>query len=287
MRLFCLRFDIDTYRCMRDGVPNLIELGERTDTRFTFFANMGKSVSRREIFRAMLGSGDVHRDTTAVCAKLSNTSKLGYGGYLVTALLNPRLSRYVNGNLKKARSRGHEVGLHGGSNHGTWHRLAANWDAATLRREVEHGLAELRQHGVDDVTSFSSPGWQGSDALNVVLNELGFDLVGDAHGHDLVAVSQPGDRLRSVPTNLLGEPGGVGYLEHLRALGMGDDAAIERFRADLARVSQFAVAYDHPYFAGVQELALLEEMINAARELGFEVGTMRDIADRFSAEDAA
>lgn len=56
MRLFCLRFDIDIYRCMRDGVPNLIELGERTKARFTFFANMGKSVSRHEAFRAMLGA---------------------------------------------------------------------------------------------------------------------------------------------------------------------------------------------------------------------------------------
>ncbi len=287
MRLFCLRFDIDTYRCMRDGVPNLIELGRRTDARFTFFANMGRSVSRREIFRAMLGSGGKNDEATPVCAKLSNTNKLGYGGYLVTALLNPKLSRYVNGNLAKAKDLGHEVGLHGGSNHGTWHRLAATWDTATLRREVEHGLAELGRHGVNQVTSFSSPGWQGSDALNGVLDELGFELVGGTHGADLNSVSQPGARLRSVPTNILGEPGGVGYLEHLRALGMDDAAALERFRDDLGRASKFAVAYDHPYFAGTRELDLLEKMINEARQLGFETGTMSDIANRFAGEAAA
>ena len=111
MRLFCLRFDIDTYRCMRDGVPNLIELGERTKARFTFFANMGKSVSRHEAFRAMLGASGKGGDAVPVCAKLSNTDKLGYGGYLVTALLNPRLSRYANGNLRKAKDLGHQVGI--------------------------------------------------------------------------------------------------------------------------------------------------------------------------------
>ena len=182
---------------------------------------------------------------------------------------------------------GHEVGLHGGSNHGTWHRLAASWDAGTLRREVQHGVAALRQHGVGNVTSFSSPGWQGSAALNGVLDELGFDLVGDAHGTDLQSVLRPGMRLRSVPTNILGEPGGVGYLEHLRALGMDDDAALERFRTDLGRVPNFAVAYDHPYYAGTRELGLLEKMITEARNLGFEIGTMSDIADRFSDEAAA
>ena len=145
---------------------------------------------------------------------------------------------------------------------------------------MKFGLAQLKKNGIHDVSSFSSPGWQGSAALHNVLLELGFDLVADQHGHALDCITRIAKNggLLSVPTNMTGEPGGVGYIEHLRALGMDDDAAVEKFKKDLTAKNKFAVAYDHPYFAGRSELNLVEKMVLTARDCGYSVVTMNEIA---------
>ena len=44
-KLVC-RFDIDTHKCIRDGVPNLLEISEERNVRFTFFLNAGRAISR-------------------------------------------------------------------------------------------------------------------------------------------------------------------------------------------------------------------------------------------------
>jgi peptidoglycan/xylan/chitin deacetylase (PgdA/CDA1 family) len=282
MKLFCFRFDIDTYLCMRDGVPNLLDLGKRLDARFTFFANMGRSISRVDSLKRVFAAKNRSSEPAARCEKLSNVTKLGRLGFGVTALLNPSVGGYARGSLRRAVEEGHEVGLHGGSNHGSWQNHGANWPTPVLRREVELGQSLLAACGVATPTSFSSPGWQGSPNAYDVLETLGFNLVADEHGNTLDRVSRtgPAEKLRSVPTSLTGEPGGVGYVEHLRALGLEDDDAIARFKKDLTSHSEFAVAYDHPYFAGRRELDMVSKMVRAARDCGYDVVTMTEIADR-------
>src|SRR5687767_11696740 len=48
-RLFAVRFDIDSYRCLVEGVPNLIRVAAELDCAFTFFATMGRAISRRHV----------------------------------------------------------------------------------------------------------------------------------------------------------------------------------------------------------------------------------------------
>lgn len=42
---FVFRFDIDTHKCIRDGVPNLLAIFKEYNVPCTFFLNTGKSVS--------------------------------------------------------------------------------------------------------------------------------------------------------------------------------------------------------------------------------------------------
>jgi hypothetical protein len=43
MKYFCFRFDVDTPKCIKKGVPNLISLSKKLDVPFTFFIKTQQS----------------------------------------------------------------------------------------------------------------------------------------------------------------------------------------------------------------------------------------------------
>lgn len=275
MKRICFRFDIDTYLCASKGVPNLIRLGKQENAHFSLFCNMGRGVDLGSYLRP-----GRHRKEAPGAAKLSNLTKLGWGGYLKTALFNPAVGKSYPSAIREAYGEGHEIGLHGGRNHGEWMSRAARWSEGKIDDEVSWGMEELRKIGVESVVSFSSPGWQGSEGLHDVLRRRGFRIVADEHGRELEGVgdlSRSDLPLYSVPTNLLGEPGGIGYLEHMRARGMTDSQMLDEYEDDLSRVRELAILYDHPYFAGIRELPILRSMIRIAREKNFGIMRIRDI----------
>ena len=154
-KLFSFRFDVDTHRCVRRGVPALSVLGHRLDARFTFFVNMGRAVSRTAILLRFLSGSDPNE-----AAKYSARTKLGLRGYLEAALLNPEVGAGAPGVIREAHRAGHEIGLHGGRNHAVWQRQAAGWKRARLEAEVDAVLPVLADllEG-QSPAGFASPGW--------------------------------------------------------------------------------------------------------------------------------
>jgi len=86
--------------------------------------------------------------------------------------------------------------------------------------------------------------------------------------------------LLQIPTNILGD-GGVAYLENLRARNMNDNTILKDFSSKLDK-QFFAVLYDHPYYAGIQELPLLERMIDLVRSKGFQIVTLKTLVEKRS-----
>lgn len=278
MLLLSFRFDVDTHLCASEGVPNLLDLAKSRGVRFTFFFNMGRGTSRAlAIKRLMTGA---RRNRPQRCAAPTPLQKLGHRGYLETVFLNPYVGRANRDVVVRAIAEGHEVGLHGGSNHATWQYGASQWGQATIERELELGLGWLYDCGGHKPTSFSSPDWNGPEMLPRILEKHGFDLQADEHGHDLSEVTSSG-RIRRVPTNVAGEPGGVGYIAHQYALGHDERSAADQFRAHLDRHDQFAVTYDHPLFAGRRGLPLFTAILDESLRYGAKIVTMSDIADLF------
>lgn len=274
-RYFCFRFDVDTHRCIRRGVPNLLELASRLGTRFTFFVNMGRAVSPAKLARRLVDPSARDPDTAA---KLPARVKLGPWDALVAALLNPRVGGGSSDVLEAILAGEHEIGLHGGTNHASWQAGAPDWSRARLGAEVSGALDELVAATGLEPAGFASPGWSSPEALPPVLGDLGFRYVADTHGPGHPAVSRaPGcHRLLSVRTDVCGEPGGVAYLEHMRARGLDDRAVREDFRDRLRSAGRLAVVYGHPYFAGIRELALVEELVALATDAGFRVVRLDD-----------
>lgn len=274
-KIVCFRFDVDTYPCAAHGVPNLVALGRKYGAKFTFYFNMGRAI---HIPTLMFGKKPTLLQERA--AKLGNMRKLGMIGYFHTALLNPRVGSSFPANIVQAQREGHEVGLHGGRNHGDWMSNAANWPEQKVADELDWGLARLHEAGIDDVHSFSSPGWQAPGFLHAALADRGFTSVADIHGHDKceVCISPHVEQeLYCIPTNIVGEPGGVGYIEHLRASTDSTTAMLEKFESDLEQTGQPAVLYDHPYYAGIHELDVVDAMLKMVRDAGYKTARLDEL----------
>ena len=99
-KIICFRFDVDTYPCAAKGVPNLVELARKYDSKFTFYFNMGRAIHIPTLLFAKKPTSLPER-----AAKLSNMQKLGPIGYVRTALLNPRVGSSFPANIVEAFKR--------------------------------------------------------------------------------------------------------------------------------------------------------------------------------------
>ena len=283
MKLLVLRFDIDTFRCIKEGVPNLLDLAREEQVRFTFFCNMGRAISRPALFRKLLLQHRPSAHGMRSEAKLSASVKLGYSQILGTILMNPMVGMSHPQTLRRVRHEGHEVGLHGGRNHGAWQHEFRGWDASRIRREVSAGKFMFEQAVGTPPRLFSSPGWQGSGALNSILKDMGFKASADRHGADERTI-ECNDGFCTLPTNLLAEPGGVAYFESFAARGEGNGEVVERFREALEDGRRLYVLYDHPCFAGTRALETVRAVIRCAAESGVEITTFSDLMRQQSSQ---
>lgn len=274
MKYFCFRFDIDTHKCLHEGVPRLLNLACELNVKYTFFVNFGQAVNR-SLFINELVRGT---KKTIGTKSLSALTKLGIKDYISVALFNPFIGTSSQNILGEILRQGHEIGLHGGRNHETWLRQAHTWPITTIRRELMWGINQMKHVSDLRMAGFASPGWNGSKKINTVLEELHFSYVADIHSDKPYETIKVVNGLKLIPTNITGEPEGVGYLEYCRALLMNDTEIMTDFTNKLQKRNKLAVVYDHPYFAGVQELKLVKQFTKTAQKMNYKVATMHEIA---------
>jgi peptidoglycan/xylan/chitin deacetylase (PgdA/CDA1 family) len=279
-----LRFDVDTFQCMHQGVPRLLELAKHYEVPITFFVNMGRAVSYREILRK-LGQrrypDDIAPGTTP---KISPVKKIGLRGILYTLLANPRVG-LSSRLLTEIESRGHEIGLHGGRNHATWQNNAHAWTTERLNKELHWGLAAMKNAGVGPPRSFASPGWNSPNALPALLMQNDFTVIADCNGidHNGRDGGQSITRLRSINTNLVGQPGGVGYLESCAARQLTFKDMAAEARQALDRFTD-VVIYDHPAYAAGLGFARLQTLIEALQDHNGQFLTIEQMASQITDE---
>ena len=143
MKYFCFRFDVDTPKCIKSGVPNLISLSKELDVPFTFFINMGRGTSRWSFIKKKIsfnGNATPHRTL-----KLSNLKKLGLWNYFFMAFMNPQVGNTHPDIIQALKKADHEVGLHGGSNHGEWQNESHTWGRKKILEEIMPALDSVEK----------------------------------------------------------------------------------------------------------------------------------------------
>lgn len=271
------RFDVDTTKCMQVGVPALLDFAKEEGVRFTFFVNMGRAVAYGNTLKSVVAGKRRRRENSV---KLSVPRKLGLAWLLETLLLNKNVGLGSTAILKRALKEGHDVQLHGGTNHGAWIHDFYAWDKERIRREVEWGVEAFSRELGQFPYVFSAPGWASSDVLLEILGEFGMRGSADRHGVRAQGVIVQEDVVL-VPTHFCGEPGGVGYFEHLVASGREKYINWLAEWDEEARVDgqSFMSVYDHPAFAGGEGLVLLQMAVGWAKSRNMEFATFKEIVE--------
>lgn len=267
-RRLTFRFDVDTELCLREGLPRLLEIADRLAVRFTFFVNPGRAIRRRDLF-AIRDSNDEMPIT-----KLPILRKLGLGEAAYLFLVNPTGLLRHGPALRQVLASGHEIGLHGGRNHGAWSRNALRWGSRRVAEEVDFGIQRFRDAGLGTPMLFASPGWTSPASLPEILSARGLKVLADSYGarSEIPDVLEEG--VAQAHTAICGEPGGVGYLEFMRAKGADNEEIVKDFKERLGAENNFACVYDHPYYAGRFEPEMVSSLITCARSEGWNITTL-------------
>jgi peptidoglycan/xylan/chitin deacetylase (PgdA/CDA1 family) len=277
-RVFSFRWDIDHRACITDGLPKVLAVCEELGVKNTFFVNMGRSTNLREwLGKGLRGSRAKLNDMEAVHL----IKKIGWMRFGLETLLGRPVGGSLIRPLEEAQRRGHELGLHGGSDHVVWSRRFAQIPAAELRADVEQTLALYVRH-FGRPAGFTCPGFNCDERTTRIVEDLGFRYDGDAIGgvpHRTLVAGEP-VRHWTIPVTLIG-PRTIPLLEWHGARGSSDEAIV----ADvLQRIGQqdWVVLYGHPCYEGVRD-GLLRKVFSAVQRAGFRFLTHAQMAERLHA----
>lgn len=273
MKRLVFRFDVDTHKCIREGVPKLLEISNKYDVPFTFFLNMGKSISIKNSLENLLlkKKENVSNETPQM---MSAFQKLGMKDYLIAAVINPNISNYKI-QIKQLLDSKCEVGLHGGRNHAIWANTV-EWNEEDIKGELQWALDRVKRIKADyKMKGFASPEWKSNKYLPRVLKELGFVYYGDMRCLGDKPINR-NDELLKIGVNLLGEPGGVAFFESCRVKGMKDDEIVETVLNCFSELDT-VVLYDHPYYAGVRETECIIQLIERAKNAGIQICKLEEL----------
>lgn len=276
-KTLAFRFDVDSVRCIEEGIPRLMEVGERRSVRFSFYVNMGRSFNWSHNFRHFVSKRRGGRGAARAPA-LPTYRKLGVGGVLKTMFLNPILGERYRDTFDRLHAAGHELGLHGGTDHVVWQR---SLDALSPE-EVDSLLRPaydvfVSRYGAP--AGFASPGFVHNDTVLRLLDRYGFTYGSDQPG-DLPFHPRSDDVEHAhfqVPVNVVG-PSNVPIVEYMLAMGHDDEEIVAACVEGIA-ARDFALLYGHPYVEGVR--AEILDAVIAAVEGSHEVVTVEQYLQRW------
>lgn len=272
MAKVAFRFDIDSHKCIRDGVPILLGLADRYGIRFTFYVNVGKAISRMDTIRSLLQN----KEGESV-KMLSARQKLGTKDYCYAAILNPALDRWRE-HIRAIACSGCELGMHGGMNHSHWYAHAGSWSYEQVKKDLEAALVKMQKVIPDYVPQgFAAPGFVTTDVIGQVLQDMGFQYSSNWHENGAARIRRKTKGIPDVGVNLCGEPGGVAFFEYAAASEWTDSQTAEAFM-DTVKAHDEVVVFDHPYFCALQKAQLLEKLIGALLKEGHQIVPMKELA---------
>jgi peptidoglycan/xylan/chitin deacetylase (PgdA/CDA1 family) len=284
-KYICFRFDIDTHICLKEGVPNLLEIFEAQDARCTFFVSMGKAFKRSYFISEKLNKAENSKKDSKR-ESFSMPYKLGFFNSIFSMLLNPMIGAKYHKTLNKVIKKGNELGLHGGRNHATWERDSYKWTEKQLHNEIEYGLKQFEIKNLPKPISFASPCWKSPEKLDEILEKLNFKIVANQNT-TYNYLQKDNKNISQFPTNVIGENREIGFIENLRALDYSTEDILLKFSDQLDNEERFKMVFDHPFYAGRHELEMVAAMIRIAKEKGYIVDSLKNIYQNLNNESTA
>jgi hypothetical protein len=262
---------------MTDGVPPIQALCRELEVPNTFFVNMGRSTNLREwLGKGLKGSRAKLHDMEAI----NLIQKIGWPRFVLETLLSRPVGRSFIAELQSLQADGHELGLHGGSDHVVWSRRFSTLPEDVISRDVEQTYAYFVSK-FGKPAGFTSPGFRSDERVMNLVDRLEFTYNGDTIG-GVPELARSGNRqLRhwTIPVTICG-PRTIPFLEWHGAQGTARQQILDDLR-DRLNSSSPIIMYGHPCYEGVQ-IELLRAVFETALELGFKFVTHAEIANRLN-----
>ena len=279
-KLFSFRWDIDHRACMTDGLPSIFELCQELQIQNTFFVNMGKSTNIREwIGKGFRGSRAKFSDMESI----NLIKKIGWARFLYETALGRPVGFSFIPELEELLSAGHELGLHGGSDHVVWSRNFSTIPEEIIRADVEETLTSFRSH-FGSPAGFTSPGFKSDERVTKIVEDLGFEYNGDAIDGRPARAMAGGEELGhwTLPVTVCG-PRTIPFIEWRSAIGEDDKRIFQRID-DLIADQSYVVLYGHPCYEGLR-VDLLRNIFKRVLDLGYRVVRHDEIVQRLRVAD--
>ncbi len=266
------RFDVDTLKCIKYGVPKLVNISEKSKVSFTFFMNFGKSIDRKEAFKNKSKSFD------NTLNKIPTKKKLGFFNYVLTILINPNLDAYGN-KIKLLVNSNNEIGLHGGYNHGSWQLYGEEFDYSTIQKEIDFGLNKGKKYGIT-FYGFSSPGMTSNKFLPEILNMNNFKYISDTYTYKNES-NYPEKKnifndIKNLNVNISGKKG-IGYFEYYLSKKQTPKEVIEKLLTDIINSEdETFIIYDHPLIIQFIENEFVD-LLEKLKKNNIDIVTLKEL----------
>lgn len=241
---FVIRLDIDTMVCAK-SITYLLHLADQLNCRFSFFINIGRSISiPAAIFRRCKPTTNHYHNNDTTAKKLSIKQKIGIKGIIETIMLNKELLPLCQNELLQAKSHGHEVGLHGGMNHGIWQSYAHFMSDEEISLLLQPAI-EKYTDAFGEGYGFTSPGFSLNSYSYEILAKNGCRYVSDHIDKKGVTKVSIRGGLPDIPVTLAAK-GGIDYLESYVA--SNNTTPLNVIAQKSIGQSNYSVLYSHPCF---------------------------------------
>lgn len=261
-----LKVDVDTWRGTREGVPRLLELLKRHDTKATFLFSLGPDHTGRAIKR-VFRRGFLQKVSRTSVVEHYGLRTLMYG----TLLPGPDIGHREADMMRAVRDAGHEVGIHCWD-HIRWQDNVAKQSAAWTRHEMQRAADRFSEIFGVAATTHGAAGWQMNETAYAFEKTLGFDYASDGRGaQPFQPVDETGQELGvpQLPTTLptLDELIGVD--------GMTDDT-VDRHLLGLTQANDQSHIYTlHAELEGLRLGTCFDRLLSGWKRQGYRLDSCR------------
>ena len=265
--LLAIKVDVDTDRGTRIGVPNLLALFDELNVQATFLFSLGPDNTGRAIKRIF---------RPGFLSKVSRTSVVSTYG--IRTLLNgvllpgPHIGRRNEGVMRRARDKGHEVGIHC-YDHIHWQDGLGKMTRAEVFEEFGRARKEFERIFHEPAKTAGAAGWQATGFSLAAYDEAGLLYASDARGM-CPFYPRVGDtvyRTLQIPTTLPTLDELLGRPEH-------PEGSIIAYYLSLLKPGTVNVLTIHAELEGMKKSALFRALLERIQARTVKIVKLDDLA---------